>query len=216
VKKIFAEQVFFWWCMAAYLVVGASALWLIPKGQEVIWLNSRHSSAADFFFSNLTHLGDGLFCVLAAVLLLWSRFWKALMMLLVFALSGGLSQFFKKIIFPDMLRPSAFFEGRWTFHAADGVELARWYSFPSGHSTTAFAAFAVLALCFPRRPWWGLFCFLGAFIAALSRIYLAQHFLMDTYAGAILGTFSAVVVYAVFERYRLADHPLLNRQIPIS
>jgi len=57
-------------------------------------------------------------------------------------------------------------------------------SFPSGHATTAFAFAAVLAHAYPRWRWAG---YVGAFLVALSRLYLNKHFPADALAGALLG-----------------------------
>lgn len=59
------------------------------------------------------------------------------------------------------------------------------FSFPSGHSITAFAVAVSLGLCYsPFLPPL-LFC---AFSIALSRIVLGMHFLTDVLVGSALGT----------------------------
>jgi membrane-associated phospholipid phosphatase len=62
-------------------------------------------------------------------------------------------------------------------------------SFPSGHSTTAFAAAAAaaaaIAVARPAlRPW----ALVLAAIVALSRLYLGMHYLGDVVPGALLGS----------------------------
>jgi len=58
------------------------------------------------------------------------------------------------------------------------------FSFPSGHTITAFAVTVSLGMYYPMMlP--GLF-FCGASVA-LSRILLGMHFLSDVIAGAVLG-----------------------------
>ncbi len=58
------------------------------------------------------------------------------------------------------------------------------FSFPSGHTMTAFAVAIPLSLFYPDLTAGLLFC---AFSIALSRILLGMHFLSDVLAGALLG-----------------------------
>jgi len=66
------------------------------------------------------------------------------------------------------------------------------FSFPSGHSITAFAVALPLGLFFPPLMWALLFC---AFSVAVSRIILGMHFFSDVLAGCVLGS---VLGYAAF------------------
>ena len=68
------------------------------------------------------------------------------------------------------------------------------FSFPSGHTITAFAVGVSLSLFYPSLAIGLLFC--AASVAA-SRILLGMHFLSDVLAGALIGTglaFGAVQV----------------------
>jgi undecaprenyl-diphosphatase len=58
------------------------------------------------------------------------------------------------------------------------------YSFPSGHTTAAFAAAACLLFC--ANKWWPYFM-VFAVIMAFSRLYLYVHFPTDVLAGCALG-----------------------------
>ncbi len=59
------------------------------------------------------------------------------------------------------------------------------FSFPSGHTMTAFAVAVALSLFYPSLAIGLLFCALSI---ALSRILLGMHFLSDVVAGALIGT----------------------------
>jgi undecaprenyl-diphosphatase len=69
------------------------------------------------------------------------------------------------------------------------------FSFPSGHTITAFAVAVTFVQFFPVLT--PVMLFLAVSIA-LSRILLGMHFLSDVLAGAVLGTLLAVCSYAVF------------------
>ena len=58
------------------------------------------------------------------------------------------------------------------------------FSFPSGHTMTAFACATAIAMFYPATAA-ALFFF--AFSIAVSRIVLGMHFLSDVIAGALVG-----------------------------
>jgi|SRR5579871_1105790 len=70
------------------------------------------------------------------------------------------------------------------------------FSFPSGHTMTAFAVAISLSLFYPFLTAVLLFC---AFSIALSRILLGMHFLSDVIAGAVLGTGLAYISSLIFQ-----------------
>ena len=62
-------------------------------------------------------------------------------------------------------------------------------SFPSGHTTTAFAIATVLAMGYHDKFWVGMTSYTLASLVALSRIHDGQHWGSDVVAGAALGFF---------------------------
>lgn len=71
------------------------------------------------------------------------------------------------------------------------VSLPHTSSFPSGHSTVAFACATVLALSVPRLRW-PLFAL--AALIAFSRVYVGVHYPFDVLAGAALGVVIGLAV----------------------
>ena len=73
-------------------------------------------------------------------------------------------------------------------------------SFPSGHSTTAFAALVAIGAICPRlRP----VLWLYALAIAASRVIVSAHYLSDVIAGAAFGVLGALVVRQWFAARRL-------------
>lgn len=70
------------------------------------------------------------------------------------------------------------------------------FSFPSGHTMTAFAVAIPLMLFYPTLTIGLLFCALSI---ALSRILLGMHFLSDVLAGALIGTVLGYLGYLAFQ-----------------
>ncbi len=66
------------------------------------------------------------------------------------------------------------------------------FSFPSGHSITAFAVVMPLGLSYPHLMAALLFC---AVSVAVSRVILGMHFLSDVLAGSAIGS---ALGYAAF------------------
>lgn len=68
-------------------------------------------------------------------------------------------------------------------------------SFPSGHSTFAFAMGTVLFLNFKKKISW-IFIVL-AFIIAMSRLYLMVHYPTDVIVGILIGIFAGSIGYFI-------------------
>ncbi|NNF70374.1 MAG: phosphatase PAP2 family protein [Acidimicrobiia bacterium] len=74
-------------------------------------------------------------------------------------------------------------------------------SFPSGHSTTAFALAVLLTAFVPPR--WRVVPIAWATVVAIARLYYGEHNVLDVVTGAALGTAFATVLWFV----------LLNREV---
>ncbi len=166
-------------------------------------MNSWHSPFTDRLFRWWTFLGDGWVLLGLIIVTLFWRIRVALVTLTAYLFSGLMTQIMKRVFFKEMARPSRFFELNdigYELHLVPGVDLHSWNSFPSGHTTAAFAVFFGLSLFLPSAPARFLSFLLAAGVA-WSRIHLSQHFLMDVSAGAVVGMTGAGVAYWWIARY---------------
>jgi len=177
-----------------FLILGGGLLLIYGKGDLHLQINRFHNHMGDLFFGYLTFLGDGLFALMIGLILLLVRFRYSLIVLLSWGLSSGITQTLKHFVFEGRLRPVKFFEGNTSLHLVPGVDMDYYYSFPSGHSTTAFAVYFCLAL-FCRTNWMKAALFCLTLLVGFSRVYLSQHFFEDIYAGSLVGVFSAMACY---------------------
>lgn len=165
------------------------------------WVNAHANAAADVFFVYATYLGDGAFFAVVVLSFLLRSYRWTLKCLATFLLTSLVAQTLKHTIFAERPRPARFFDGQpFTFRHVEGVELLLYNSFPSGHSTSAFGLFCLLALIVKDKRWSLLFLAL-AVLAAYSRVYLFQHFVEDVYAGSLLGLICTALIFSFLQTY---------------
>ncbi len=197
------------------LVGGLSVLLLFYSKVEVeLWVNARNSTFLDYFFRYFTNLGDGLAAILLSLGFIFFNIRKGILLLSGFLLSGFIIQVLKNLVFPDILRPVALMGQTYSLHLVEGVRIWSFYSFPSGHTGTAFALFFCLA-AFTERKWLQFTALIFAALIAYSRMYLSQHFLPDVITGAVIGTFASLSLLVLFEQknlFRNLDHRLFPIQ----
>lgn len=165
-----------------------------------VFLNVRMGSdAADVAMTVITHLGDGFAAAgLVALALYLNRetggrnFWKDFFWAMAALTAAGAVAQVIKFLF-NRPRPLGGVSNLPQLRDVLGADL-HWRSFPSGHSTTAFAAAAYLSAKIGRlRP---IFYCVAALIA-VSRVYTGVHFPTDIIAGALLGYIAAITMLAV-------------------
>jgi len=173
-----------------------STLFLLINGKTTafISLNSYHPFLLNVFFINYTFIGDGIFalCLIAAMFFYYKRKKQGFALLYSFLISGLVVQIIKNLV--DSPRPKLFFEAGQYLNFIDGVSLANNSSFPSGHTATAFAIATVMVLMMKDKTS-QLLILIAAVLAGYSRIYLAQHFLLDVMIGAAIGSTSGVLSF---------------------
>ena len=172
---------------------------LYSKSSIHLWINQHNSVSADAFFKYYTNVGDGFFVIGVALLLLLWKYGMALVVMTSYLISSLMAQIIKHFICPSALRPKAFFENTTSLHFIDGIKMYMTHSFPSGHSTSAFAMFLMLSF-FVNNKWMQLFFLLLAVLVAYSRMYLSQHFLIDVLVGSVIGVLVSIGVYYSYNR----------------
>jgi undecaprenyl-diphosphatase len=154
------------------------------------WIVGLRAGWLDWFFVGLSRIGTlGLVWILIALVLalLWRRPSVFLTVVVADAVADGLAELGKAIV--QRHRP---------YEHQLGPPTSTW-SFPSGHSATAFACATVFSTFAPR---WRVPFFLLATLIALSRLYNGVHYPTDVVAGALLGVLVALLVLEAASRAR--------------
>ena len=106
------------------------------------------------------------------------------------------------------------------YHPGKGFQSGDWSSFPSGHTSTAFAAAAAVtnetSRWWPRSVWIvGPLMYGGATAVGLSRMYHNRHWGSDVLLGAAIGTFSGrkMVQYAHGHPNNRLDRIMLSTRV---
>jgi membrane-associated phospholipid phosphatase len=180
--------------LSIYSSVGLGLFFMMGKEEAHSFINSYHTAYLDQAFKYITHLGHGLFPVGAFAFLLLIRYSWALALGLSSALMGIIVQSLKRSVFAGDHRPAMFFADS-GLPSIDGIVLMTHHSFPSGHSATGLCIFAMLAF-FIKQKWATYLMMVIGILVAFSRVYISQHFIQDTVAGAWIGFGLAFCGYA--------------------
>lgn len=192
--------------MAVLLYVGSL---LLSQGKVQIHreINAHVGNAfLDEFFKYTTHLGDGAFAIIMVVILAVFNARRAMYVLFSYVGAAVISTILKHYVFKEIYRPHFVFQYfvREELNEVAGVDMLAKNSFPSGHALSAFSLFFCLMFMTKNHALKVLF-FVLAFLAAFSRTYLSQHWLIDIYVGSIIGTCFAILFYFVFYQNQLSQ-----------
>lgn len=178
-------------------------MYIYPKPELHLMLNSFHSGVLDFFFKFYTLMAEWPLYVLAFLPSLWKRNKMTLFFAMCELTGGTILQILKHTI--SNPRPVSVFEDYpdLVLPLVQGVDMHHSNSFPSGHASTFFmfctCSVIVLAYFFSRKDALktlrNQILFDVALVALLvlaamgaySRVYLSQHFLSDVCVGSIIG-----------------------------
>lgn len=206
------------WYILSFLTIWAisciSLLGWIQKGEVIIFFSDNRTSWLNYFFRFGSHIGEGYVYLLAVVSFLFIQYAKSIAIifnsLMVLATSVPLKAYFKHH------RPKRYFEEYIAqvdlVNYVPDVVLHDGYttSFPSGHTTSGFAFYTLLAFFIPNK-YVKLVCLAAALLVGISRMYLVQHFLKDVVAGAMLGFVVALFTYWLTRKF---EHKASGKYIP--
>lgn len=217
IRDIISKSKYFLFIFLIFLMSVAYFLVRYDKLEGTRVINNTWTAFQDVFFKYFTYLGGGETAVLIVlVLLLFFSVRKGLIALFGFAFTALFTQFLKRVLFSDTMRPFIELYREFTsgeLHLSLAQEMMKkGNSFPSGHTTSAFSVFLIITL-FSKNPKLGLLFGFIAALASYSRVYLAQHFFEDIFLGSIIGVFGSLIVYYLFLKNKWwlkLDKPLIK------
>ncbi|MBA3682376.1 MAG: phosphatase PAP2 family protein [Bacteroidetes bacterium] len=199
------------------LALSVAAYYLLQFDKVSIHLKINKlvgNTAIDTFFKYFTHIGDGVFAIILCLIILIFNIRNGIFVLGSYLLSGITTSILKNYLY-DVNRPHfvfGYFLPDTKVNYIEGVDMMGLNSFPSGHSTSAFAIFTSLALITNNKNLKIIF-FIFAFLSAFSRTYLSQHWLVDITIGSIIGTTATLLIYFAFyntNKLQRLNKPLFN------
>lgn len=152
-----------------------------------------HNFFLDRLFPIITFLGDkGLIWIIISLFLLSNKKYRrtGFMLISVLILATILGEGLMKNL---IQRPRPFID-----YPMFELIISRpsGYSFPSGHTTSSFAAAGVLSKNFKKYQ---SFFWILAFLISISRLYLLVHYPSDVIVGIFLGLFCSLIVLRFFQ-----------------
>ncbi|MEO8108737.1 MAG: phosphatase PAP2 family protein [Ginsengibacter sp.] len=189
--ELFKQNRLFFLVFLFFFVVAIFILVTYSKEDGFYLMNTWHVPFFTYVFIYATYLGDGFFCVLVGLLFfMFKKRSLGAMVIATYALSGIIAQVLKYFVVEA--RPAVLLKDSTYPYFINDVTLHNLHAFPSGHTASAFALAATLSFAAKNKNSSLLFL-AGAILVGYSRIYLAQHFMDDVLAGAVIGVMSSIV-----------------------
>ena len=168
------------------------------------FVHKLYDLSAPFFqglFDFISFLGkDGIILILLSIVLTLFRKTRkvGIVMLLGLAIGALFTNCCLKVL---IARPRPYMDSESLFYKywlVVGQRVESDKSFPSGHTTAAFAAMTGVFLTCNKKYSWTAFIF--AFLMGIARIYLCVHFPSDVLAGVIVGVVSSIIAYWISKK----------------
>ena len=170
-------------------------------GNILLWIQEYIRN--DFLtpiFKFITSLGDeGLVWIAIAVFLLFIKKYRKVGWMVGVSLLGSL--IFNNFILKNIVarpRPYRMLEELTILIPEPGE-----FSFPSGHTSSSFAAGVVLYMMLPKK--YGIPAMILAFLMGISRLYVGVHYPTDVLGGMVMGALLAVATVKIFDRMKLRN-----------
>ncbi len=166
--------------------------------QVLYFLESLRTPFWDTVMSAVTHLGEELVFIVAALMVFWcvDKYRGYYLMAVGFAgtLLNQLLKILCRVPRPWLLDPD--------FTIVESARAqATGYSFPSGHTQNAVGTFGGIAR-FTRRKWLRWVMILLAVLVSFSRLYLGVHTPWDVGVGLVTAVILVFALYPVMEKTR--------------
>jgi len=161
----------------------------------LLLIQGLHNTVLDFFFSAITHLGDGgVFWIILCVIMLCTKKYRKWGVL--FAISLFCCFIIGNVTLKNLVaRPRPCWVNT---DISLLIKNPKDFSFPSGHSMIGFAG--ALSVWYANRKW-GIAALILAAVIAFSRLYLFVHYPTDVLLGILIGLVVTFFVHKAGEIY---------------
>jgi len=201
IVNLLKQNKYYFLIILLLVLVGGIFLLTNTKVNVTLWVNKHYTQFLDLLFYNTNYIGEVFFTVALVFIILILKGWRlALKASTCFVAVLIVTQFIKLVLFKGSLRPTLYFSEFFPhieLRLLDGVIQLKTETFPSGHTSAAFAIMTFLALYWKNKKLNWLLA-LGGLSVAYARLYLSQHFITDVYVGMIIGVAMTSLVYCYY------------------
>jgi membrane-associated phospholipid phosphatase len=174
----------------SFIMFAVASTVIATHGFFNIWFSKHYNSTLGYFFRYYTLFGEeSLLVPIGFIFVFLLRSTNFTLRLAATFMINSLLTIVPKYWIFSYNRPKIVLQ-KFDLVFTEGVKVWERNSFPSGHSSAAFAIALTLAFWFNNKPM-SVIVVIMAIGVGFSRIYLQQHFLEDVIGGACVGLISA-------------------------
>lgn len=194
-----------------YWLIGLVILFITEQGDILHLINSYSFYELDYPMLIISFLGNGIVVSFISLLFLLFDLKKGITFGLTLVFVGILTNILKRVVFMQYFRPLWYYHFDDFHRLIENVPINYFRAFPSGHSMTAFAMVATFSFFYKHKAL-NILLFSLALIISLSRIYLCQHYFVDTFWGAIVGIAAAYFGLLLCNFFEVKDKQGIMKQ----